>query len=75
MLTTMGGKDKSSKETTFMSTYNFHTDTWVECEGAELPVALFRSSVVKLNNDEVMVIGGQPNQREFSAKVFVGTFN
>ena len=60
--------------TKFICVYNFEMETWVECKGAELPLALYRVGVVKLSKDKVMVVGGQPKMQEFSSKVFIGTF-
>ena len=60
--------------TRFISTYDFATDTWVECKGAELPVPLYRTTVLNLDNDEVISIGGQPKSQQFSAEVFIGSY-
>ena len=58
--------------TQYTSTYDFASDTWVECKGAELPVPLYRSTVVSLGNNEVMCVGGQTKSQQFSANVFIG---
>ena len=60
--------------TQYTSTYDFASDTWVECKGAELPVPLYRSTVVSLGNNEVMCVGGQPRSQKFSANVFIGEY-
>lgn len=61
--------------TQYISTYDFATNTWVECKGAELPVPLYRTTVIDIGNDQIMCIGGQPKNQTFSAKVFIGTYN
>ena len=38
---------------------DFAAGTWVECEGAELPVPLCRTGVLQLDHNKVMHIGGQ----------------
>lgn len=74
-LTTMGGKNyKSAKGCKLIGVYDPHKKAWVECKDAELPVALYRSCVVKLSEDEVMLVGGQPKQQTFSSEVFIGRF-
>lgn len=60
--------------TKFISTYNVPTNTWVECKGAELPVPLYRPGVVKLDNDEVVVVGGETKMQQFVSQVFIGEF-
>ena len=58
----------------FISTYDFATDTWVECKGAELPLALYRPGLVNLGNKKVMLIGGQPRSQQFSKVAFIGSY-
>ena len=58
----------------FISTYDFATDTWVECKGAELPLALYRPGLVNLGNNKVMLIIGQPRSQQFSKVVFIGSY-
>ena len=59
----------------FISTYDFATDTWVECKGAaELPLALYRPGLVNLGNNKVMLIGGQPRSQQFSKVAFIGSY-
>ena len=58
----------------FISTYNFATDTWVECKGAKLPLALYRPGLVNLGNNKVMLIGGQPRSQQFSKVAFIGSY-
>ena len=58
----------------FISTYDFTTDTWVECKGAELPLALYRPGLVNLGNNKVMLIGGQPRSQQFSKVAFIGCY-
>ena len=58
----------------FISTYDFATDTWVECKGAELPLALYRPGLVNLGNNKVMLIGGQPRSQSFSKVAFIGCY-
>ena len=58
----------------FISTYDFATDTWVECKGAELPLALYRPGLVNLGNNKVMLIGGQPRSQQFSKVAFTGSY-
>ncbi len=73
-LTTMGGSSETEKRcgTRFISTYNFTSATWVECKGAQLPVPLYRAGVVKLDSNQVMIVGGQPKMQQFSAAVYIG---
>ena len=58
----------------FISTYDFATDTWVECKGAELPLALYRPGLVTLDSFKVMIIGGQTKSQQFSRKVYPGYY-
>ena len=58
----------------FISIYDFATDTWVECKGAELPLALYRPGLVNLGNNKVMLIGGQPRSQQFSNLAFIGSY-
>ena len=58
--------------TRYISTYDFTTDTWMECECAQLPVPLYRPGVVKLDDNRLMVIGGQPKSQQFLNSVFIG---
>ena len=74
VLTTIGGCDKDNIGTKFISTYDVHSDSWVKCKGAELPLSLFRPGVMKLDNNEVMVFGGEVRSQDFSSKVFIGQF-
>ena len=76
-LFSLGGTDFGEMHvgTTFFSTYDFASDTWVECKGAELPVPLYRSTVMNLGNNEVICVGGQPKSQQFSAEVFIGSYN
>ena len=77
-LTAIGGSYKQVLRhgTRYISTYDFTTDTWtwMECEGAQLPVPLYRPVVVKLNDNRLMVIGGQPKMQTFSSEVYIGTY-
>lgn len=75
MLTAMGGTydGRLRLGSKFISMYDFATDTWVECKGAELPVHLYRTGVVKLADNKVMVIGGQPKMQQFSNEVYIGS--
>ena len=76
-LTAMGGSYERElrRGTRYISTYDFTTDTWMECEGAQLPVPLYRPGVVKLDDNRLMVIGGQPKMQQFSNQVYIGTYN
>ncbi len=73
-LTAMGGSSRiiQRRGTKFISTYSFGNATWVECKGAQLPVPLYRAGVVKLDSDQVMIVGGQPKMQQFSAAVYIG---
>ena len=50
----------------------FHTDSWVECQDVQLPLAVFRPG---LGNNEVMIVGDEAKSCQFLTKVFIGTFN
>ena len=52
--------------TRFISSYNFAADMWVECQGAQLPVPLYRPGLVKLAGNIVMIIGGQSEMKQYS---------
>ena len=75
-LTAFGGsyEERLRCGTKFISTYDPVRATWVECKGAELPVPLYRPGVVKLEDNKVMVIGGQPKMQQFSQEVYIGSF-
>lgn len=59
--------------TIYISTLNATSNLWAECEGSQLPVPLYRPGVVKLADNKVMVIGGQPKMQHFSNEVYIGT--
>ena len=73
-LVVMGGSVDTLRRigSKFISTYDFATDTWEECKGAELPLALYRPGLVNLGNNKVMLIGGQPRSQQFSKVAFIG---
>ena len=73
----LGGTDGDGlhQGTRYISNYDFATDTWVECKGAELPVPIYRSTVMNLGNNEVICVGGQTKSQQFSAEVFIGTYS
>ena len=75
-LTAMGGSYEHAlrRGTRYISTYNFTTGSWMECEGAQLPVPLYRPGVIKLDDSRLMVIGGQPKMQIFSSEVYIGTY-
>ena len=75
-LTAMGGSYDAVLRhgTRFTSSYDFAADMWVECEGAQLPVPLYRPGVVKLAGNKVMIIGGQPEMQQFSNEVYIGSY-
>ena len=60
--------------TRLISVYSPSTDEWVEHEGAghELPAALYRPDVVKIDKDEFMLIGGQSKPKHFLPTVCIG---
>ena len=76
-LVTMGGSPEIMQRygSTFISTYNFDSAAWEECNGARLPVPLYRAGVVKLDSNHVMIVGGQPKSQEFSAAVYIGSYH
>ena len=57
-----------------ISMYDFATDTWQVCRNARLPVPLYRAGVVKLDGNQVMLVGGQPKSQQFSAAVYIGSY-
>ena len=61
--------------TRFISSYDFAADMWVECQGAQLPVPLYRPGLVKLPGNKVMIIGGQSEKKQFSKEVYIGTYD
>ena len=75
-LVVMGGSIDHQRRlgTRYISTYDFATDTWVECKGAELPLAVYRPGLVNLGNNQVMLIGGQPKSQRFSTVTFIGSY-
>ncbi len=73
-LTTIGGCDKDRVGTKFISTYDFHSDSWVKCIGAELPLSLSSPGVMKLDDNQVMVFGGEVKRQHYSLQVFIGQF-
>ena len=58
-LVTMGGSVDPTLRcgTKYITTYDSATETWVECKGAELPLPLYRPNLVKLENNQVLLIG------------------
>ncbi len=72
LLTAIGGYDKDLIGTKIISTYDFHSDSWVKCRGAELPLSLYRPGVMKLEDNQVMVFGGEVKRQHFSSQVFIG---
>ena len=76
-LVVMGGSIdiQQRRGSRFISTYDFATDTWVECKGAELPLALYRPGLVNLGNNKVMLIGRQPRSQQFSTIAFIGNYH
>ena len=75
VLVAMGGScDKVKRRgSKFISAYNFATETWVECEDAELPVPLYRTGVLQLDHNKVMLIGGQTKLQTLSSQVYIGS--
>ena len=75
-LVAMGGSHEVvlHRGTMFISSYDFAADMWVECQGAQLPVPLYRPGVVKLAGNKVMIIGGQPEMQQFSNEVYIGSY-
>ena len=76
-LVTMGGSPHPIRRrgTKHISMYDFATDTWQVCKNGTLPVPLYRAGVVKLDSNQVMIVGGQPKQQQFSAAVYIGTYD
>ena len=74
-LTAMGGSYEkvSRRGMDYISTYDFKTNTWTKCEGTQLPATLYRPGVIKLDDNRLMVIGGQPKMQQFSNEVYIGT--
>ena len=75
-LVTIGGSPEivHRRGSTFISMYNFDSNAWEECNGATLPVPLYRAGVVKLDGNQVMIVGGQPKSQQFSAAVYIGSY-
>ena len=75
-LVTMGGSVDPTlrRGTKYITTYDSAAETWAECKGAELPLPLYRPNLVKLENDQVMLIGGQAKSQQFSSAVFIATY-
>ena len=73
-LISIGGSDEDLVGTKLISIYDFHSDSWVKSKGAELPLSLYSPGVMKLDDNQVMVFGGE-FQRRFSSQVFIGQFN
>lgn len=75
-LVAMGGENWNNRlniqGTKFVGTYSFSAHSWVECEGVELPMAVYRPGVVRLDEGRVMVIGGELTIQHFSTQVFIG---
>ena len=76
-LVTLGGSSDPIDRcgTKHISMYNFATDTWQVCKNGTLPVPLYRAGVVKLDDNQVMIVGGQPKMQQFSAAVYIGTYD
>ena len=77
-LTSIGGavvKNTLKSGTKIINVYDFQSNSWVECKGAELPLAIYNTGVVKLADDEVMVVGGGYKNQTFSTGVYVGKFS
>ena len=60
--------------TRLICTYDFFSHRWLELADAQLPVPLYRPGVITLDNDKLMIIGGQPKSQQFSPSVFIGSF-
>jgi hypothetical protein len=58
--------------TRFITYYDFAANIWVECTGAQLPAPLYKSGVVKIADNKVMIIGGQPEMQKFSDQIYIG---
>ena len=77
-ITALGGavmKNSLKSGTKIISMYDFQSNSWVECKGAELPLAIYNTGVVKLADDEIMVVGGGYKNQTFSTKVYIGKFS
>ena len=76
-LTALGGSydEVYRRGTRLISTYDFAADVWVECQGAQLPVPLYKTGVMKLAGNKVMIIGGQSEKQQFSNEVYIGSYN
>ena len=74
-LIAMGGSAQAelSHGTRSIGLYDTALQKWAECEGAQLPIPVFRPGVVKSSESEVMVVGGELASQRFSAAVFIGT--
>ena len=68
-------KNSLKSGTKIISTYDFQSNSWVECKGVELPLAIYNTGVVKLADDEVMVVGGGYKNQTFSTKAYIGKFS
>ena len=54
LVTTGGSCDAVVRRgTKFISIYDIATDMWLECQGAQLPVPLYRPGVVKLAGNKL----------------------
>ena len=75
-LVVMGGSSDVFQRhgTRFISTYDSVNNTWQVCKNAQLPVPLYRAGVVKLDSNQVMIVGGQPMSQQFSAAVYIGSY-
>ena len=75
-LVTMGGSlDPTLRHgTRLIGTYNFVSHTWVKCKYAEIPLPLYRSGLETLDNNQVLVVGGQSRSQKISAAVFLGSY-
>ena len=71
LLVAMGGAYKLPPGTQYVSMYDFSRDTWVECKGAKLHVPVYRPGLVRLANDEVMLVGGEEGVQNFSKHVAI----
>ena len=78
-LVAMGGSARVQLRhgTRLISIYEFSAESegWAECVGAQLPVPLYRVGVVKIEEDKVMIVGGQFKSQQFSATVFIGSIH
>lgn len=64
---------KLRQGTGFVSSYDFASNVWVECKSAQLPVPLYRTGVVKLDDSSAIVAGGQSKSQMFSNTFFMST--